>query len=383
VREPADLHAALERHTDKCWAGELEAAAAWPWTFPLGLGPQPALELDTGALTLWASSWRTWAQTGAISLTTRVRRVHGTALVLPTHASIDGLDAAGNVLGGRWPAKIEAARTRAAALREAFPGSTQVPRVVRAMDGRSDVDLDLLVRASNWFLHNDATGLTPRQVPIEGLHAKWLNTRRSLIRDLTGLDDLRLAPAHPARLHFTYLDPEHLDSGGRRHDSASVGDRPALAYQPRIVVISENKDTAIGFPRLPGAVSVEGVGKGGGTAASFDWIREAALVVYWGDMDADGLEILNEFRASGLPAHSILMNLQAYDQWCRFGSDTDALGRPIGVRAARPVPHLTEAEAHLYGRLLDPDWTGHRRIEQERIPLAHALSEVRMLIAQI
>jgi hypothetical protein len=382
VREPADLRAALGRHTDKCWVGEARADQAWPWTYPLGLGPQAVLELDTGALTLWASSWRTWAQTGAVSLTTRVRRVYGTDLVLPTHASIDNLDAAGSVLGGAWPNRIASARTRSAALAEAFPGSTQLPRVVRAMDGCSDVDVDLLVRASQWFAQNDATGLTPRQVPIEGLHAKWLNTRQGLIRDLTGLEDLRLAPPHPARLHFTYLDPEHLEGGGRRHDSASVGDRPALAYQPRVVVISENKDTAIGFPRMVSAVSVEGVGKGGGTAARFDWVREADLVVYWGDMDADGLEILNEFRTAGVPAHSILMSIEAYDEWARYGTDTDARGKPLELHPPRAAGHLTQAEGALYARLLDPDWTGPRRIEQERIPLAAALQEVMALLDQ-
>jgi hypothetical protein len=40
------------------------------------------------------------------------------------------------------------------------------------------------------------------------------------------------------------------------------------------------------------------------------------------------------------------------------------------------VPHLTEAERALYHRLISPDWTGHRRVEQERIPLSVALEQV-------
>jgi hypothetical protein len=63
-----------------------------------------------------------------------------------------------------------------------------------------------------------------------------------------------------------------------------------------VVVISENKDTAIHFPELAGGLIVEGVGRGGRTVASFPWIREAPLVVYWGDMDRDGYEILNGYR---------------------------------------------------------------------------------------
>ncbi|MHB1431884.1 MAG: DUF3322 domain-containing protein [Streptosporangiaceae bacterium] len=55
----------------------------------------------------------------------------------------------------------------------------------------------------------------PRQVPVEGLHTKWMNTRHALIRDLAGVVGLNLAPPHPARLHFTYLDPEHRRAGHR------------------------------------------------------------------------------------------------------------------------------------------------------------------------
>jgi hypothetical protein len=149
------------------------------------------------------------------------------------------------------------------------------------------------------------------------------------------------------------------------------------AYRPQIVIISENKDTAIHFPALAGAISVEGVGRGGGTAAAIDWLREAPAVFYWGDMDADGLEILDGFRAVGVAATSILMNINAYEAWERFGTNTDARGNPLKTRESRPVPYLTGEEATLYHRLIEPAWERHRRIEQERIPLDVAVAEVR------
>lgn len=116
---------------------------------------------------------------------------------------------------------------------------------------------------------------------------------------------------------------------------------PTLAYRPQVVVISENKDTALYFPELPGAVSVEGVGKGGATAAKFEWLVNAPLVVYWGDMDADGLEILDGFRAAGVPARSILMDVDAYEELQRFGTDQDAKGRPLTNRDPRAVPQAS------------------------------------------
>jgi hypothetical protein len=253
-------------------------------------------------------------------------------------------------------------------------------RVISATDSFTDVDFDLLCRAADWFASHDATGLTPRQVPIEGLHAKWLNTRHSLVRELAAVEALNLLPPHPAHLHFTYLDPTHRAASRRWHDSATVGDAMAPAYRPQIVVISENKDTAIHFPPLDGAISVEGVGRGGATAAAIDWLRDAPAVFYWGDMDADGLEILDGFRAAGIAATSILMNLNAYETWERFGTNTDARGNPLKVRDPRAVPHLTVEEAALYHHLINPAWQRHRRIEQERIPLDVAAAEVHRLL---
>ncbi|MBM0255559.1 Wadjet anti-phage system protein JetD domain-containing protein [Micromonospora sp. 4G55] len=183
-------------------------------------------------------------------------------------------------------------------------------------------------------------------------------------------------------MHFTYLDPAHLAAGGRRHDSVTIGDRALPEYQPRVVIISENKDTAIHFPALDGAVSVEGVGRGGRTIAALPWVTGAEHILYWGDMDADGLEILNEFRAAGVPAGSLFMDLTAYTRWERFGTNSDARGRPLQARRPRLVPFLTDAEEALYQCLTAETWTRHRRVEQERVPLDAAASAVRRLVSQ-
>ena len=217
-------------------------------------------------------------------------------------------------------------------------------------------------------------------MPIEGLHTKWLNHRLGLVRRLSGKDDLGLLPPHPPRVHFTYLDPVHLGAGGRRHDSITIGDRAQPEYQPRVVVISENKDTAIHFPALDGGISVEGVGRGGGAIAALPWLTTAQHVLYWGDMDADGLEILDQFRAVGVPATSLFMSLPAYEEWERYGTNVDARNRPLRARAPRPVPFLTTAEEALYRCLTAENWTRYRRVEQERIPLKVAVAAVRRIV---
>jgi hypothetical protein len=200
------------------------------------------------------------------------------------------------------------------------------------------------------------------------------------VQALTSLTELGILPGHPPRIHFTYLDPAYRATGARIHDSATVGDQFAPAYLPQLVVISENKDTAIHFPELEEAISVEGVGKGGKTLAAFPWIREAPVVVYWGDIDSDGYEILNGYRVDfDRDIDSILMDQATYDAYSAFGTSYDQHGRALSAGEPMVLLRLTEDERTMYERVTDPRHTGHRRLEQERIPLAVALDAVKQV----
>ena len=153
------------------------------------------------------------------------------------------------------------------------------------------------------------------------------------------------------------------------HDSATVDDAFTPAYPPQVVVISENKDTAIHFPPIPGGIVVEGEGFGGKTAAAFPWLTRAPHVYYWGDLDAHGYEILNGWRAAGVPVTSILMDPATFETYEPFGTNTDKNNKPLGPGVPKPLPCLTPGERAVYERVLDAAHTGHRRVEQERIPL--------------
>ncbi|HET7325773.1 MAG TPA: Wadjet anti-phage system protein JetD domain-containing protein [Nocardioidaceae bacterium] len=391
MKTPEEVTADIARRLERSWAkdaveraGGVSSDVTWPHPFPLGRPKSTELESRFGEVTREVAEWRSWANEHGLGLRTQTRRVAGTEQTLPTHITMPDIDKAASIVGGPWPARLTRSRERAGTLRDRFPALDDPAWVVRSTDDYRDVDFRLLLDAAAWFATTSAADrgrLTPRQVPVVGLHAKWLNTRRSLVTELAGLEDLGLLPAHPARIHFTYLDPTYLASGRRRHDSASVGDSVELPYVPQVVLISENKDTAVGFPEVPGGIAIEGAGRGASTHAAFDWLYNIPVVAYWGDMDADGLEILNEFRAAGLVRVSLLMDMAAYEEWEPFGTNDDPQGRALKPREPRAVEHLAPGEAELYVNLTSPKWTRDRRIEQERIPLSIAHEELLVHLA--
>ena len=391
MKTPAQVRTDIDRRLSRSWADDVVERVGgpasedlWPYDFPLGRAKSTELAQRFTEITVQVAEWRAWARLHRVELLEEDRRVSGTEQTLPAHVRIPDIDTAATVVGEGWPDKLQRARKRAGILVSRYPDLSRPARMLAATDSYGDTDFGLLMDAADWFADStieQRAALTPRQVPVRGLHAKWLNTHRNLVAELAGLMDLGLLPPHPARIHFTYLDPDYLATGARRHDSGSVGDAVELPYQPQVVLISENKDTAVGFPPVPGGVAVEGAGRGGVTHAAFEWIRAAPFIAYWGDMDADGLEILNEFRVVGIGATSLLMDLTAYEAWERFGTNSDPHGRSLGPRVPRSVDQLTLGEGQLYLALTSPEWARFRRIEQERIPLAIAHAALSALTA--
>lgn len=355
------------------------ASADWPFRIFLGNPPKEVLERDFKTALSWARTWEEWAAARQLTLKWHTRIVTGTTQPLPTHVTIPDADTAALLCGGRWPERLAKARRRLALVRNAFPDADH-PRIIRGAEPLSDADFQLLLDAARWFTTNSATGLTPRQVPLPGFHGKWLNKNHSLIQALSGRDDLGLA-SRPTRVHFTYLDPSHRANGGRMHESITIGDRAEPAYEPVVVVILENKDTAVYFPVVPGGIAVEGEGtKAPGALPLLPWIRQCRDVIYWGDIDAAGLSIVNDLRVAGVGVDTMLMDFATYEAYEQFGAWTDEKGKPVPCRRRRRLPALTPTEQHMYQMLTDPSYKRVRRVEQERIPLGVAAERLGALL---
>jgi hypothetical protein len=97
-------------------------------------------------------------------------------------------------------------------------------------------------------------------------------------------------------------------------------------------------------------------------------------VIYWGDIDAKGLCIVNDLRTKGIKVDTVLMDNATYEAYEKYGAWTDEKGKTIPCSSRRSLPSLTPDERLLYLHLTDPAWKRVRRVEQERIPL-HVAAE--------
>jgi hypothetical protein len=375
MKTQEQMLAALERWLvleDRWQRAVLTPVADWPRRISLSAPRIEAVEADFPAAMDWVHSWWDWADAHGVDLEVAVRRVFGTSQKLPTHLKLPDVDTAVRLIGGEWPYRIGTARVRSAIVGSRFP-ETELAPLLRELTALADVDFDLLLTAADWFRHHDATGMTPRQVPVEGLDGKWLNTRQHLVQALSGKHELGLV-RRPRTVHFAYLDSKHLE-GGRRYDAVTEGDSAAPCYAPRTIVITENKDTALFFPPLEGGIAIQGAGAAGPvTVPHLEWVTECSSVIYWGDLDAEGFEIVHQYRSRGLDVRTILMNCSTLREYGRFGVREDRHGKSL-LRARKFLPLLTAEENAAYETVTDAQQGGPFRLEQERIPLdvAHAL----------
>ena len=154
-------------------------------------------------------------------------------------------------------------------------------------------------------------------------------------------------------------------AGGLRDIGAPIEDLATLGLSPQVALIVENLQTFLSLPTMPGVVAAYGQGNAVVALARVPWLREARIF-YWGDLDSHGFRILNQARAVGLEAQSVLM-------------DSHTLYEHRDLWAVEPNPFLGTASLLIESEaatLAELRALGHVRLEQERIPWVYALEKL-------
>lgn len=229
-----------------------------------------------------------------------------------------------------------------------------------------------IIKVCSYFKSNPQPYLYIRELPIN-VHTKFIERNQNLIKDV--LDILIYEHINKdekyfeKRFNLKYSEPQVrfkiLDKvisqdyfSGLDDIAIPISHFERLKLPISKVLIVENKTTlytTLTLPRMEKTIAIFGSGYSVYNLKSAEWFKVLELL-YWGDIDVQGFEILSQFRGYFPKTKSILMDKQTFDRF--FEND---LGTTSNISTDL---NLTESEQKLYDLLKANNW----RLEQEKIP---------------
>jgi hypothetical protein len=256
------------------------------------------------------------------------------------------------------------------------------PRVV--LD--NSVIWDRVLTTAEWISAHDRSQFYLRHVDVDGVDTKFVEKNQRLLADVLtallptdsvnpdGSDFARRFGflGKPAYTRFRFLDqsvspfPSALTELSVRTEELAL-----LDLRPRTVLVVENEVTYLALPPVPAALAVFGSGFASAGLSRVRWLR-GCDVLYWGDIDTHGFDILSRLRRHVPSARSLLMDretlLSHRAQWSTEDSPT-----------RRSLTGLTDEEQSVYQDLVADVYGSGVRLEQERV----RFSSVRNALAHL
>jgi len=138
-----------------------------------------------------------------------------------------------------------------------------------------------------------------------------------------------------------------------------------LKFPVKRVIIVENKInlyTTLTLPNQENTIAIFGKGFQVSNIKNIEWLKEVEIL-YWGDLDAQGFEILSQVRGYFPNTQSILMDEFTFDKF--FENDLGTISK------VTTKLNLTDPELAIYNKVKENNW----RLEQEKIPLEYVKLE--------
>lgn len=232
-----------------------------------------------------------------------------------------------------------------------------------------------ILKVCQYFKQNPKPDMYVRELPIK-VHTKFVERNKSVIQEL--LDILLLENLNPTekifekrfnlkfaepQIRFKVLDKSISDKYFSEIDDIAipVSQFEKLNLPIKKVLVVENKTTlytTLTLPKMNDTITIFGSGFKVSSLKNVRWFDELELL-YWGDIDVQGFEILSQFRTYFPQTKSILMDKQTFDLFFE-----DDKGTPTNISTKL---YLTDEEQQLYDILKANNW----RLEQEKIPLEY------------
>lgn len=229
-----------------------------------------------------------------------------------------------------------------------------------------------ILKVCNFFKQNPKPNLYVRELPIS-VHTKFVERNQAFIKDILDVLIPEFANTQERQfekrfnlkfseplVRFKILEKEISRNlfSGLDDIAIPVSQFEKLNLPVNKVIIVENKTTlytTLTLPRMNNTIAIFGSGYSVSNLKNVNWFKNLELL-YWGDIDVHGFEILSQFRGYFPHTQSRLMDKQTFDIF--FEND---LGTVSNITSKL---NLTHSEQELYTILKLNNW----RLEQEKIP---------------
>ncbi len=241
-----------------------------------------------------------------------------------------------------------------------------------------------IIKVCRYFISTPRPGLYLRQIPVQ-VHTKFIEENDRLLQSLLDF----LIPEHVRNheqkkfseryflnndeplIRIRILDRNFLFHHSIADVSIRLSDFQRMEWGCTNVLITENKMNFLTLPPIPSGMAIW---SGGGFNVSYlknaGWLT-SKNIVYWGDIDEHGFQILHQIRSYYPQTRSIMMNRQTFEDFQDFAV--------TGERNKAETLHgLNDDEAALY-KFLKTLQTGNR-LEQEKIPQSYADQELHKIL---
>ncbi len=236
-----------------------------------------------------------------------------------------------------------------------------------------------LIKVCDYFIKNPRPNLYIRELPIE-VHTKFIEEKKPILKFLLNF----LIEEHinkdneffEIRFNLKYSEPlirlRILDEdiskkyfSGLTDMSITKTEFNHINLSCSRVFILENMLNFLTLPPLNNSISIFGKGFQLNLLKDARWLNDKHII-YWGDIDTHGFQILSQLRSYFPQTQSLMMDSETFNMFRDFvvqGSET----------SVEHLNNLTPDEDRLFKYLLS---TKKNRLEQEKISQTFALMKI-------
>jgi len=230
-----------------------------------------------------------------------------------------------------------------------------------------------ILQVVDWLLNNLNSNLYLREIPLANIDSKFIELHKTLLFELLIILKPTLNKAdnfeatlglkkESVCLRIRFLGKQSLQ--GVQDIQTPLNQLfklDLIKMGIEKIFITENKVNFLAFPKMNNSLIIFGKGYGFKDWKNWQSLNKLPLY-YWGDIDADGFKILNQFKKQFPQTNAILMDQKTLLEHKVFWvKDQD---KPL-----EKLNYLNQLEQDMYQAILTNKWQKNLRLEQERISI--------------